>query len=322
VGRTWHHALHLRRRLEPQGRGPDAGGEFLVSIVGPLTSFLLAALCWGLLHLVGSRDSPVGAALEYLAVINTLLGAFNLLPGFPLDGGRVLRSAIWAATGNLKRATEIASYVGQGFGFLLIFFGLSQVLGGNLLGGLWISFIGWFLNGAAESVRHEQVLREGLGAIRVGDLMNRDLPLANPDMSVQELVLDHMLRRGRRAVLVVDDGHLLGIVTVSDARELPQSAWATTAVSDIMTRAPLRTVSPDVGLDQALQLLVDGTLNQLPVVEGPRPVGLLSRADVLRFLQLRVALGVHGPRRAVDDTRIGRIEENDGTPLASTRSQL
>ncbi len=269
--------------------------EFLISIVGPLTSFAIAAVCWLVAQALPPGDSPPSAILDYLALINVMLGVFNLLPGFPLDGGRVLRSIVWAATGSLRRATDIASYVGQGFGFLLIFWGVAQVLGGNFLGGLWIGFIGWFLNSAAESTRQQQVVQEGLRGTRVAEVMNPQPPIASPTMSVQEFVFDHVVRQGQRALLVVDGGRLLGIVSITDARELPQEAWPTTTVGAIMTPTPLKIVSPDADVNSALQLLVEGSLNQVPVVRDAQLVGLLSRADIVRFLQLRDELGLRRP---------------------------
>jgi Zn-dependent protease/predicted transcriptional regulator len=270
----------------------DPKDEFLISVVGPLTSFALGAVFWLLAQALAPGDSPLGAVLSYLALINVMLGVFNLLPGFPLDGGRVLRSIIWAASGSLRRATEIASYVGQGFGFLLIFAGVAQVLGGNFLNGLWIGFIGWFLNSAAESTRQQQVLQEGLRGARVAELMNPEPPIASPAMSVQEFVYDHVVRLGQRALLVVEEGRLLGIVSITDAKELPRESWSTTTVGAIMTAAPLKTVSPDADVNSTLQLLVEGSLNQVPVVRDQQLVGLLSRADILRFLQLREELGL------------------------------
>jgi Zn-dependent protease/predicted transcriptional regulator len=282
-------------RLEGEDKTPT--GEFVVSVVGPLTSFALAAVFWAVERLLPAGESPLHALLVYLALVNALLGAFNLLPGFPLDGGRVLRSAIWGATGSFRRATEIASYVGQGVGLVLMVFGVAQVFAGNVLGGLWIAFIGWFLNVAAEGTRQEYTLREEVRGIRVADVMTREFPTASPDLTVDELFREHVLRRGRRALVVVDAGRLLGIVTVTDARKVPQSAWATTSVVQIMTQAPLQTLAPDAPLAAALGLLVDGAFNQVPVVEGTRAIGLLTRADVVRLLQLRMALGVRLPER-------------------------
>ncbi|SRR5579884_1119530 len=276
--------------LESEAEAPQ--DEFLISIVGPVTSFVLAGVFWLLLHAVSPRNSPLGAALSYLAFINLLLGVFNLVPGFPLDGGRVLRSIIWATTGSLRRATDIASFVGQGVGFLLILWGVSRLFGGDFLGGLWIAFIGWFLNNAAEATRQQQVLREDLRGIRVAEVMNPHPPLTGPETTVQEFVFDRVLREGERAVLVADQGALLGIVSITDAKSLPQQDWATTPVRAIMTPTPLKTVSADDDLNGALKLLVEGTLNQLPVLRAGQVVGLLSRSDVLRFLQLREELHI------------------------------
>jgi len=233
-----------------------------------------------------------------------MLGVFNLLPGFPLDGGRVLRSLIWAASGSLRRATEVASYTGQAFGFLLIFWGVSQVLGRNFLSGLWIGFIGWFLNNAAESTRQQQALQEGLRGARVAELMNSEPPTASPTMSVQEFVCDHVVQKGQRALLVVDGGRLLGLVSITDAKELLQAAWPTTSVGAIMTPTPLKTVTPDADVNGALQVMVEGGLNQLPVVRDSQLVGLLSRADIMRFLQLREDLGLQ--RLPADASRRGQ----------------
>jgi Zn-dependent protease/predicted transcriptional regulator len=273
----------------------DPKDEFLISVVGPLTSFAIAAVCWLAAQALRAGDSPLGAILSYLAFINVMLGVFNLVPGFPLDGGRVLRSLVWAATGSLRRATEIASYVGQGVGFLMIFWGVAQVLGGNFLGGLWIGFIGWFLNNAAEATRQQQVLQEGLRGARVAEVMNPHPPIASPTMSVQEFVFDHVVRQGQRALLVVDGERLVGLVSITDAKKEPQGAWATTPVGAIMTPVPLKTVSPDADVNSTLRLLVEGSLNQVPVVRDGRLVGLLSRADIVRFLQLREELGLRRP---------------------------
>ncbi|MGH2355839.1 MAG: site-2 protease family protein [Chloroflexota bacterium] len=273
-----------------QDEPASARDEFLIAIVGPLSSFVLAAAFWGGRLAAGADDSPLAAGFTYLATVNALLAGFNLLPGFPLDGGRVLRSIIWGATGSLRRATEIASYVGQGIGWLMIFWGVSQALGGALLNGLWIAFLGWFLNGAAESNRQAQALKESLRGVRVAQLMDPQPALAGPDTFVQEFVYRYVIQQGRRSLLVVEDGRLLGLVSITDAKDLPQTEWAATPVARIMTPVPLKTVARDSELTDALRLLVAGSLNQLPVVDDGRLVGLLTRADVLRFLQLRQEL--------------------------------
>jgi Zn-dependent protease/CBS domain-containing protein len=273
--------------------------EFLISVVGPLTSFLLAGLFWVGQQLVPGTRSPLDALLSYLTMINLMLGVFNLLPGFPLDGGRVLRSIVWAASGSLRRGTEVASWIGQAFGFVMIVLGVSQLFAGNLFGGLWIAFIGWFLNGAAESIRSQQATQESLGDVRVADVMNAHPPVAPAELSVEEFVFEYVLRQGQRAVLIVEDDSLIGLLTISDVKKLPQEQWRGTRVHAIMTPLPLKTLSPTAELRQALQLLAEQELNQAPVVHGGRLVGLLSRSDVMRYLQLRDALGIRGlPARA------------------------
>src|SRR5919206_287162 len=146
--------------------------EFLIAVVGPLSSFLLAGVFWAAGQAAALDGTPLGAFVGYLASVNLILGLFNLVPGFPLDGGRVLRSIVWAVSGSLRRATQVASYVGQGFGFLLIFWGVSRLLGGDVFGGLWTAFIGWFLNSGAESTRQQQALTEDLRGVGVAQVMD------------------------------------------------------------------------------------------------------------------------------------------------------
>ncbi len=267
----------------------SARDEFLVAVVGPVSSLVLAGIFW-LLGQGFAPDSAVGAVLGYLAFVNLLLGAFNLVPGFPLDGGRVLRSLVWGATGDLRRATVVASYAGQAVGWLLIFWGLARLLGGDFLGGLWTAFIGWFLNGAAESTRQEELRREVLQGVPVSALMDPSPALATPGLSVQDFVFGDVLQRGHRALPVVEAGRLVGIVTLGDAKQLPQDAWPTTPVSTIMTAVPLRTVAPDADLREAIRLMAESGLHQLPVVRDGRVAGLLSRADIVRYLQVREEL--------------------------------
>src|SRR5262245_20240251 len=280
----------------------SAGDEFLIAVAGPLTSFVLAGLFWGLSQLAPAISLP-GAVLSYTAMLNLILGVFNLLPGFPLDGGRVLRAIVWGVTGSLHRATQIASYVGQGIGFLLIFVGLAQVLAGGFLNGLWTAFIGWFLNGAAEQTRQAQEMRESLAGVRVQTLMDPQPLIAPPSMSLEEFVDDYVIRRGRRALPVSEDGRLLGLVSITDAREVPRAAWPATSVERVMTPVPLKTVTPETGLDQALDLLAEGDFHQLPVVDGAgHLVGMLSRADVLRYLRYRDLSRAPGGRGLAGDT--------------------
>ena len=269
--------------------------EFWVAVMGPAVSLALAVLCFLLRFAVAPLGGPVLAIVSYLAVANALLVAFNLIPGFPLDGGRILRALVWAATGSYRRATWITSLIGQGVAFLLIFWGVSRILGGDLFGGIWTSFIGWFLYNAATTSYRQAELQDALAGIRVADLVRAAPPVVPPGLRLSELVHGHMLPAAERAHLVVDDGRLLGLITLTDVVKHPQDEWDRLPVADVMTpAAALKAVRPDTPLTEALPLLAAGDYNQVPVLEAGRPVGLLSRAAVMRFLQLRAQLGIEG----------------------------
>ena len=272
-----------------QSEAITARDEFVVAVVGPLSSLVLAGVFWIVSQVLPS-PSPFTVLFAYLALVNLLLGLFNLIPGFPLDGGRVLRSLIWGATGDLQRATLVAAYAGQAFGWLLIIWGFTRLLSGDFFGGLWTAFIGWFLNSAAESTRHEQVQRQTFQGVRVASIMDQSPTLAAPDLSVHDFVFDYVLQRGHRALPIVDNGRLVGIVTVGDAKKLTQDAWSTTPVATIMTPSPLKTISPDADVSVAVSLMAEGGLHQLPVIQDSVVVGLLSRGDIMRFMQLRQEL--------------------------------
>jgi Zn-dependent protease/CBS domain-containing protein len=268
-----------------------ARDEFLVAVVGPVSSLVLAGIFW-LLSQAFAGSSAATALFAYLALVNVLLGVFNLIPGFPLDGGRVFRSLVWGATGDMRRATVIAAYAGQAVGWLLILWGFVRLLSGDFFGGLWTAFIGWFLNNAAETTRHEQVQRQTFRGIRVASIMDPSPVVAPPDLSVHDFIFDYVLQRGHRALPVVDNGRLVGIATVGDAKKLARDAWSTALLAAIMTPVPLKTVSPDAELSEAIALMAESRFHQLPVVQANRVVGLLSRGDIVRFLQLRQELHI------------------------------
>jgi Zn-dependent protease/predicted transcriptional regulator len=271
--------------------------EFLIAVVGPLTSFVLAAFFW-LLGQAAPSGSSIAAISGYLGFANLLLGLFNIVPGFPLDGGRVLRSIIWAYTRNMSGATRIASYIGQTTAFVLIGWGIVNVLSGNFVGGLWTALIGWFLNSSAEGARQQDSVQNLLDGVPVSSIMDVSPEAASPELLVREFMLEHALRQGQRALPVLDNGHLLGIVSVTDAKHLGQDAWATTPVSDIMSRTPLKTVGPDTDLSTALRLLVENDVHQLPVLQNGRLMGMLSRADIMRYIQLGLDLRSPGSSAA------------------------
>jgi Zn-dependent protease len=292
------------------GESPRPGVEFLVAIVGPLSSFAIAGLAW-----LGAAAAPSGSAVEavlaYLALVNGVLGLFNLIPGFPLDGGRVLRSIIWRATGSLRRATELAAAAGTivAYGFLV--WGFVLVLGGDLLRGIWTAAIGWFLQSASTASVQQVRLEEALRGTRVGEIVRRDPTSVRPDLSVADLIEDYFLPQNRRAMPVADNGRLVGIVTLGDIREVPPDRRAATPVGSVMGgRDGLVTVSPGSSLAAALEALGRGDYEQVPVVDNGSLVGMLTRADVLRQFMLREALGL-----ASDDASDG----SDGRVPAPAR---
>jgi Zn-dependent protease/CBS domain-containing protein len=276
-----------------------AKDEFLIAVIGPLTSLVLAGLFW-LIGQVVTAGTAFAAVAGYLAFTNLLLAAFNIVPGFPLDGGRVLRSILWGTTGNLARATRLASYVGQAVAFGMIGWGASRVLGGDLFGGLWIAFIGWFLNSGAEASRQQQTVRAVLDGVPVTTVMNPSPAVAAPGLSVHDFVFEHTLQRGQRALAVVEAGQLLGIVSITDAKHVTQDAWKTTSVSEVMTRSPLETLAPEADLSAALELMVEKGVHQLPIARDGVLLGMLSRGDVMRYLQLGNELHLRASTAAPD----------------------
>lgn len=274
------------------GEATKARDEFAIAVVGPLTSLVLAGLFWVVQRLVSGQEGPLAATLAYLSLINLMLAAFNLVPGFPLDGGRVLRSILWGTTGSMARATRIAAGVGQGFGWLMIAWGVYQVLSGNFLSGMWIAFIGWFLNSAADASRRDVALQEQFQGVQVGQVMEPNTESVAPQTTVEELVQEWFLQRRRRALPVGEDGRVVGIVTLTDVKGVPQDRWSQVRVLEIMSRDPLYTVGPDDDLGAALKILALHDLNQVPVLQEGRLVGVLSRAEVIRYLQFRHELGI------------------------------
>ena len=276
--------------LEDEPEAPRV--EFIMAMAGPLISLGLAGAFWGFLQLVGNQQSPLAAILFYLAAVNGLLGVFNLLPGFPLDGGRVLRSFLWRRYGDIVKATNIAGTVGRFIGWGIVGFGVFQLLTGNFVGGLWLAFIGWFLASMADASRREMIMRQHLRGVKVRQVMDENVEAINPDTSVQKLVEDIIQRRQRRAAPVAEDGQVQGIVTVRDLKGVSQDKWRETPVGDIMTRQPLYSVGPDDELNSAIKLITSHDINQLLVMDKERLVGLLNRADVLAHLQVKQELGL------------------------------
>ena len=265
---------------------PNATAEFWIAIVGPIVSFALAALFWEVEPLL-AWSPPLFAMAKYLVLLNVILGVFNLIPGFPLDGGRVFRAIVWKVTGKYRRATTVAAATGRFFGFALIFLGVWQALIGNFIDGLWIAFIGWFLESAAGSQLQQEVLRSLLGEHKVLDAMKREFPQVSGELTLQELVDKHILPSGSRYFVVTSAGIPVGMVTIARIREVPRSEWPAMTVSQVMIPfQKLTTTRPDAMLWSALEKMGRDGVNQLPVVEGSGIVGILSREDIVHYLQV------------------------------------
>ena len=268
--------------------------EFWITLFGPLTSLALAGVGAAVWYVTRGTLRPVAALGLILGVINLQLAVFNLIPGFPLDGGRILRSIIWGITGNLLRATRIATIIGQLVGYGFIIWGVYRILvQQDFTSGLWTAFIGWFLQNAAEATYRQMVAEQVFRGVRVGQLMTPSPVAVEPGTTIARLVEEYILGRRLRCAPVVLGDRLLGIITIGDVQKVPREAWPATYVSEAMTRAAdLQLVRDTDELTTALALLGAGEFDQLPVVDaGGRLVALLTRADVIRYLQLRPLAG-------------------------------
>jgi Zn-dependent protease/CBS domain-containing protein len=271
----------------------EASREFSMALVGPLTSFAIGALFYFLVFVFRPISEPLAAIARYLSFINVLLGVFNLVPGFPMDGGRVLRALIWKVTGNLRKATRVASSVGQGFAFLFIVVGFSMMFRGLFINGIWIMMIGWFLLSAAGQGYHQVIMREMLSHVRAEDLMVRDIQSVSSDLSIQKLVDEFILKHRDRAFIVADRGDIKGIVCLEDVKRIPKDQWSSARVSEVMTpRETLATASPEDDGNKVLAQLTTKSIHQVPVVKDGKIQGIVCRTDILQFMQLRSELGV------------------------------
>lgn len=266
--------------------------EFWLAFVGPLTSMAIGVVCLSLARVIGDPSTnPWIAMLLWLGYINLSLAAFNLLPGYPLDGGRVLRALIWWKTGDAERSTQVAARVGQivAFGFITV--GIVRYFGGAGIGGLWIAFIGWFLLQAARESYVQVGLAHALEGVRVADVMTRDCPTVEGWMNVQNFVEHELLRTGRRCFMVVDKGVVAGLITPHEVKQVDRAQWPFKTLDDIMRPLQdLHSVTPETSLSGALETMSRYDLNQLPVVSrdhlsNDHLEGVLSRADILAYLQ-------------------------------------
>ena len=298
---------------------PDkASDEFKIAIVGPATSMALGALfavAWAVLY---PFNDGIAGLSAYMALINVSLAIFNMLPGFPLDGGRVFRSIVWSRNGDRLRATRAASRAGEWLAYAIMALGLIEVFFGNLVGGLWFLFIGFFLRSVATASYEQLLMETTLSGIRVDDVMRKQVPSVPPDMTVEELVHEGIMRGNARAFAVIAAGELSGLITLTDVRKVPREEWPSTSVYRAMTPATqLHTVAPGQRLTEVLHIMVERDINQLPVVRGREAIGMLDRADVMRFIQIRRELGEDAAERELEAEQKGEHERRGITPRAS-----
>jgi len=286
---------HLTR--EPS----EAATELQIAAVGPLTSFALAGAFWGVAAWCAHAGAPrlVEAMARYLAYINTALAVFNLLPGFPLDGGRILRALLWLRWRDLRRATARAADWGAGIGFGLMALGVLEIFAGALVGGLWLVFIGMFLRGAARTGYRSLLVDQALGGATVRDLMITD-PVAVPgDATVAEAIEAHFLHHGFGGYPVTQGGEIAGLVSLRQVRECPPVERPRRRVREIMrpADAPVR-IAATAPVAEALRQMVEVDTGRLLVTDGPRVIGLITRTGITRFIQIRVDQEDEAPRAA------------------------
>jgi Zn-dependent protease/predicted transcriptional regulator len=266
---------------------PNAAAEFLIAIVGPLTSFALGAIFYVLEPLLRNQ-MPALAVAKYLALINGMLGLFNLIPGFPLDGGRVFRAIVWGIDKNFRRATMVAANTGRFFGFLFIFWGVWQALRGNVGNGLWIAFIGWFLESAAGAQVQQQLVQGLMVGHKVAEAMGSTCPQVSAETDLQKVVDQEVLTHGRRCFVVYKGNQMAGFLTLHNIKEIPRALWAKTAAAQAMIPLEkLSRVDPNAELWAAMEKMGHDGINQMPVMRGNDLVGMLSRGDIVKYLQTR-----------------------------------
>ena len=276
------------------------GIEFQIAVVGPITSLFLAAIAFLLAWPLRGSNSPTEAVLDYLAASNFLLGVFNLIPGLPLDGGRVLRSIAWKITGNIQKSTRIASYAGQAMAFVFILLGIAAFFTGNFFNGLWSIFIGWFLLNAAQTANTQILLQNTLQGVSADKVMD-PRPVAVPaNISLQKLVDEYFVPQGLQAAPVVRGEYLAGLITLTDIARVERERWAYTPVGHVMRLLEqVYVTTPEQPLHDLLEVMVTRGINQIPVVQDGRLVGLLGRESILRYLQVQESLKMDEPRYAL-----------------------
>jgi len=267
-----------------KGEPPHPRAEFWIAIAGPLSSFFLAGFFFLLAMNMGGGTK---ALFAYLAQINFILGIFNLIPGFPMDGGRVLRAAIWGKKRDYFYATQKASSIGRGIALFFIFFGLFSVFTGGA-GGLWLMFIGWFLYSAAQASYQQSTLQETLSGIKVKDIMVTEMQTIDPSISLDKAVDEYFLKYGYGGFPVIDDGKFLGIITLKEVKNIAREDWGKVKVSEVSIPHEKRwEIPPDADVMKALELMIKEDKGRIVVTEKEKIIGLITRNGIARYVQVR-----------------------------------
>ncbi len=279
---------------EMDGEPPSAKAEFWMAIAGPISSVILGGLfygLWAICHVAGASTAASTVCL-WLALINVILAAFNLIPGFPLDGGRVLRSALWYWRDNLRWATRVAAQIGGGFGLLLMLLGAFRFISSDAIGGIWYFLIGMFLRMAAKQSYQQIVLRQALSGESVAHFMSSEPLTVPPVLNVRRLVEEYLYRHHFRMYPVVEDGKLLGYVGAEQVKDLLPAQWNTYTVGDILEPARAEnTISAQADAMEAMERMSRSGISRLLVVEGDQLAGIITLKDLLKLLSLKVELG-------------------------------
>ena len=267
-------------------------GEFLMAAAGPIASLALSVICFVAARALGGGEMvPVAGVLAYLGTLNRAIGLFNLAPAFPLDGGRILRAALWAWRGDIAWATRIAAAAGNGFGALLIALGLVEGLSGDLVGGMWLFLIGLFVRGASGSTYQQTLARRVFGGHRVAEFMTREPIAVTPDLPILTLVENFIYRYHHKAFPVVSQGRLVGSVEAASVARLARDEWDRRTVADIMVlAAPDMLVAPDADVLTAIAQMQRAGKSRLLVASQGHLVGILSLRDLLEFLALKLQI--------------------------------
>ncbi len=265
--------------------------EFVISFAGPFTSILLAGFFY-LLELIFTGVAPIFAMVKYLSLINAILAIFNLIPGFPLDGGRVFRAIVWGVTRNLRRATIIAGDLGHAIAFAFILLGVWRLFSGDWINGLWVAFMGWFLENAVVGQMQQQRIHNLLSGHTVEQVMTRSCIQASADILLQELVDQFILGKGQRCMVLVRGEEPIGLLTLHDIRQVPREAWASKTAAEVMTPMDkVHRTTPATGLDRAFEQMGVEGVSQMPVMENGQIEGMLSRDDIMDYLHVLQKLG-------------------------------